>query len=215
MPYPMSNIKKFNLNINLVIMKNSIKMKLQSSLTIMMSIFFSTAFAQIGGWNPLAEDKVQKVIETFKEKNSEMDSFFEDSYGYVVFPSIGKGAIGFGGAHGRGLVYENDQLIGNAKMTQVTLGFQWGGQAYSEVIFFEDEAALNSFKGNNLEFSGQVSAVAAKYGVSADIAYENGVAVYTIAKGGFMYEASLGGQKFKFRANEAFETDDLNIIKSE
>jgi lipid-binding SYLF domain-containing protein len=196
-------------------MKNLSKVKLQSSLVLMMSIFFSSAFAQIGAWNPLAEEKAQKVIETFKEKNSKMESYFEDSYGYVIFPSIGKGAVGFGGAYGRGLVYENDQLIGNAKMTQVTLGFQWGGQAYSEVIFFEDEAALNSFKGNNLEFSGQASAVAAIYGASADIAYEHGVAVYTIAKGGLMYEASLGGQKFKFRENEELINDASDIVTSE
>lgn len=190
-------------------------MKLQSSLTIMMSIFLSTAFAQIGAWNPLEEDKVQKVIETFKEKNSEMESFFAGSYAYVIFPSIGKGAMGIGGAHGRGLVYENDQLIGNAKMTQLTWGLQWGGQAYSEVIFFENEKALNSFKSNKFEFSGQVSAVAIKHGASADIAYEHGVAVYTITKGGFMCEASLGGQKFKFRDNEELKTDAEDIIESE
>lgn len=215
MPYP-NSINKINcLNIKSVIMKNSRKMKLQSSLTIMMSILFTTAFAQIGAWNPLEEEKAQKVIENFKEKNADMETFFEDSYGYVVFPSIGKGAIGFGGAHGKGLVYENDQLIGNAKMTQITWGLQWGGQAYSEVIFFEDEEALNSFKANNFEFSGQVSAVAIKHGASADIAYEKGVAVYTIAKGGLMCEASVGGQKFKFKANEELKADASLIIRSE
>ena len=86
-------------------------------------------------------------------------------------------------------------------MTQVTLGLQWGGQSYSEVIFFDNAATLESFKNGEIEFSGQVSAVAITAGASADIAYKNGVAVYTVTRAGFMYEASLGGQKFKYLAN--------------
>ena len=83
-------------------------------------------------------------------------------------------------------------------MTQISLGLQWGGQAYREVIFFETEAALRSFKENNFELAAQASAVAVTAGASADAAYEKGVAVYTMTKGGLMYEASIGGQKFKF-----------------
>ena len=144
-----------------------------------------------------------------------MNSYFEDSYGYVVFPSIGKGGIVVGGAHGRGIVYEQGESIGAAKMTQVTLGFQWGGQAYSEVLFFKDKAALDSFKNSELEFSGQASVVAVTLGASADIAYENGVAVYTLTKGGLMYEASLGGQKFKFFCDNNSTVKEKGFVESE
>ena len=183
-------------------MKNLSKMKFQTSLSIVLLVIFSSASAQIGAWNPNAEEKAQKAISSFKEKNENMGSYFEDSYGYAIFPSVGKGAIVIGGAHGRGIVYEQGELIGAAKMTQLTVGFQWGGQAYSEVLFFKNAEALESFKKSELEFSGQASAVAITKGASADIAYENGVAVYTITKAGLMYEASLGGQKFKYLPNE-------------
>lgn len=179
-------------------MKNSNQTNLQTSLLVVMLFLATSAMAQVAAWDPKAEEKAEKTITTYREKNDKMNSFFEDSYGYVVFPSVGKGGIVLGGAHGRGSVYEQGEFIGEAKMTQVTLGFQWGGQAYSEVLFFKDKATLDSFKNSELKFAGQASAVAVTLGASADIAYENGVAVYTLAKGGLMYEASLGGQKFNY-----------------
>ena len=190
------------------------KMNIQTSLLVVLFVFATSAMAQVGAWDPKAEEKAEKTIATFKEKNDKMSSYFEDSYGYVVFPSVGKGGIVLGGAHGRGIVYEQGELIGAAKMTQVTLGFQWGGQAYSEVLFFEDKDALDSFKKSDLEFSGQASAVAVTLGASADIAYENGVAVYTLAKGGLMYEASLGGQKFNYLPSD-IPSDNEQLDKSE
>jgi lipid-binding SYLF domain-containing protein len=120
----------------------------------------------------------------------------------VVFPSIAKGAIGIGGAHGKGQVFEKGKLIGEASVSQVTIGFQLGGQVYSEVIFFENKDTLESFKKSELAFSAQVSAVAAAEGASANAKYQLGVAVFTLAKGGLMYEASIGGQKFKFKPNK-------------
>jgi len=165
----------------------------------LIGIGLQTANGQIGAWDPEAEKNCNKTIEEFKDKNQKFDAYFNEAYGYAVFPSIGKGAIGIGGAHGKGLVYEQDAIVGETSMTQVTIGFQWGGQAYSEVIFFKDREALRSFKNGELEFSGQASAVAVTAGASADIAYKNGVAVYTLAKGGLMYEASIGGQKFKYK----------------
>jgi lipid-binding SYLF domain-containing protein len=195
-------------------MKISRKMNIQTSLLVVLFVFATSAMAQVGAWDPKAEEKAEKTIATFKEKNDKMNSYFEDSYGYVVFPSVGKGGIVLGGAHGRGIVYEQGELIGAAKMTQVTLGFQWGGQAYSEVLFFKDKAALDSFKKSKLEFSGQASAVAVTLGASADIAYENGVAVYTLTKGGLMYEASLGGQKFNYLPSD-IPSENEQLEKSE
>ncbi len=137
--------------------------------------------------------------ENFIKADALMQTLFDNSYGYVIFPNVGKGAIGIGGAAGNGAVYQKETLIGMASMKQVSIGFQWGGQAYREVIFFETEAELNRFKENKIEFSGQASAVAVTKGAAANIKYKNGVMIFSQTKGGLMYEASVGGQKFKFR----------------
>lgn len=158
---------------------------------------------KIGGWDPDKEKKemesVNDAIKAFKDKDPGMERFFEKAFGYVIFPSVGKGAFLVGGAHGNGKVFQGGGVIGNAELIQATVGLQMGGQSYSEIIFFEDEKAMNGFKSNKLEFAAQVSAVAADEGASADVSYNKGVAVFTLAKGGLMYEASVGGQKFKFK----------------
>jgi lipid-binding SYLF domain-containing protein len=127
-----------------------------------------------------------------------MSSIFEKAYGYVIFPNVGKGGIGVGGAAGNGAVYEGNKVVGFAKLSQLSIGFQAGGQAYSEIIFFESKAAMQHFKESKFEFAAQVSAVAAKAGASGNAKYTDGVMVFTIQKGGLMYEASVGGQKFKY-----------------
>ena len=113
---------------------------------------------------------------------------------------MGKGGIGIGGARGKGLVYEKGALIGKVTLTQVTVGLQLGGQSFSEVIFFKDKTALDDFTRGNYEFDAGVSAVALKAGASADLGYNKGVAIVTATKGGLMYEASVGGQKFDYEA---------------
>ena len=147
-------------------------------------------------------EEVQEVIKKYKEGDPGMQGWFRDAYGYAVFPSVGKGGIGIGGAHGKGLVYEKGTLIGKTSLTAVTVGFQLGGQAFSEVIFFKDKGALDEFTRGNFEFDAGVSAVALTAGASRDIAYTKGVAVMTATKGGLMYEASIGGQKFSFEKIE-------------
>jgi lipid-binding SYLF domain-containing protein len=127
-----------------------------------------------------------------------MKALFDSAYGCVIFPNVGKGGIGVGGAAGNGAVYEKHNLIGMAKLSQLSIGLQAGGQAYREVIFFESKAGIDRFKESKFEFSAQVSAVAAKAGASGNAKYTNGVMVFTMQKGGLMYEASVGGQKFKF-----------------
>lgn len=144
---------------------------------------------------------------------------FSDAYGYAVFPTIGKGGIGIGGAHGSGRVYAKGKYVGDTSMTQLTVGFQLGGQAFSEIIFFQDERSFKDFTSGNFEFGAQASAIAITAGASASTStagnsagasggkkdattagdYKKGMAVYTIAKGGLMYEAALGGQKFKYK----------------
>lgn len=144
------------------------------------------------------EAEVQEVITRFKKDDAGMQAWFKDAYGYAVFPSVGKGAVVVGGAHGNGLVYEGGKLIGKTELTAVTVGAQLGGQSFSEVIFFKDKTALDDFARGNFEFAGGLSAVALKEGASKDLAYNKGVAVMTATKGGLMAEASVGGQKFKF-----------------
>jgi lipid-binding SYLF domain-containing protein len=144
------------------------------------------------------DEKAQEVMAKFKEKNPDLAKFFKQAQGYAVYPSVGKGAIGVGGAHGNGYVYEGGKLIGKSSLTQVTIGLQLGGQAYSEIVFLQDKAAMDSFKGGKIKLDGQASAVAVTARAGLDLAYRNGVAIVTMAKGGLMYEASVGGQKFSF-----------------
>jgi len=144
------------------------------------------------------DERVAQTIADFKGSDPSLQAFFDKAYGYAVFPSVGKGGIGIGGAYGKGKVYRKGKLIGYTSLTQLTIGFQLGGQAYSEIIFFKDSRALNDFTGGNFEFGAQVSAVAVTAGASANADYSGGVAVFTRAKGGLMYEATVGGQKFGF-----------------
>lgn len=155
-------------------------------------------------WSPplAAQEDVPPVIAKAKEKDPGMEKIFSDAVGYAVYPSVGKGAIGVGGAHGNGWVYEGGKLIGKSSLTQVTVGFQLGGQAYSEIVFFQTRQALDNFKLGKLKLDAQASAVAITARASADLAYRNGVAIFTMAKGGLMYEASVGGQKFSFKPIE-------------
>lgn len=140
----------------------------------------------------------QAVIARFKEKDPGLARVFATAHGYAVFPTVGKGGIGIGGARGKGYVYERGRLIGRSTLTQVTIGLQLGGQAYSEVVFLKDAAAMASFKSGKLKLDAQASAVALTARASADLAWRDGVAIVTMAKGGLMYEASVGGQKFSF-----------------
>ena len=166
---------------------------------------------------PAQADEYDDTIKVFREAG-ESAKFFKDAYGYAVFPTIGKGGIGVGGAHGSGRVYQKGAHVGDASMTQLTIGLQLGAQAFSQVIFFEDKRSFDDFTSGNFEFGAQASAVAITAGASAQAGttgtsasgsgtqdhaqtkgtYNKGMAVFTVAKGGLMYEASLGGQKFSY-----------------
>ncbi len=157
-------------------------------------------------WDPdEAEEyhaKAQEAIATFKESDPSIQRFFDSASGYVVIPTVGKAGFGIGGARGKGVLYENGAVTANVTLSQLSFGFQWGGQAYSEFIFFEDDVALADFKRGNYELGAQASAVAVTAGVSADAEFNGGMAIFTQAKGGLMYEASVGGQKFKVEEKE-------------
>lgn len=135
----------------------------------------------------------------FIKADASMSSLFSNSYGYAIFPNVGKGGFVVGGGSGNGAVYEKGKEIGLANMAQVSVGPQIGGKAYREVIFFESKDAFDRLKDNKLEFSAQISAVAVKSGVSATAKYRDGVMVFTQDKGGLMAEVSVGGQKFTYK----------------
>ncbi len=164
------------------------------SLTTSMSMV-----AQIGGWKADLVENSQKALEKMVSEKPKLKDFKNKSYGYAVFPSITKGAIGIGGAGGKGVVFKNHVPMGESIMSQATIGFQLGGQQYVEVIFFENKTAYDKFTNKKVKFSGQASAVAIKPGVSTDIAFKDGMAIFTQTKGGLMYEASIGGQHFSFK----------------
>jgi lipid-binding SYLF domain-containing protein len=177
--------------------------EMKSILTTSIFLVTMLAFTSTQAWDPkgLEEDivKGQEAIDALLEDNPSMQRYFDAAAGYVVIPTVGKGGIGIGGARGKGLLYENGAPTAEVTMTQLSIGFQWGGQAYSEYIFFKDTGALEHFKKGNYELGAQASAVAVTAGASVDAGYESGVAIFTRAKGGLMYEAAVGGQKFKVK----------------
>ena len=162
----------------------------------------ATFLAMLSASTALAEEDLQaeskQAVAGFQKADSALQTFFSTASGYAIFPSVGKGGFIVGGAHGKGLVYEKGAAIGQATMTQASIGAQAGGQTFSEVIFFETPAALADFKAGKFEMSAEVSAVVAAEGASKAAKYKQGVAVFTLPKKGAMVQASIGGQKFKF-----------------
>lgn len=124
----------------------------------------------------------------------------QNAVGYAVFPTVGKGAIGIGGAYGKGVLYETGFFTGYCDLTQASIGLQLGGQAYTEIIVFQTAEALAKFKTGNFAFDAQATAVALKSGSGTNAKYASGVAVFTMDEAGLMYEASIGGQKFSYQA---------------
>ncbi len=172
---------------------------------------------------PVQADKFNETIAVYK-KSEVVKPFFKNAYGYAVFPTIGKGGIGIGGAYGKGRVYRQGKLAGETSLVKLSIGFQLGGQAFSEIIFFQDKRAYDEFTSGKFEFDAAASAVAITAGVQAKagtegatagasagpatgkqakIGYHKGMAVFVHTKGGLMYEAAIGGQKFSFKPIKA------------
>lgn len=185
---------------------------LRLSLAMLLSLSFQAVRA----------DDYSDTVEVFKAAGAS-SKFFGRSHGYALFPTVGKAGMGIGGARGKGRVYRGGVHIGNTTVTQLSVGLQLGGQAYSQIVFFEDKRALDEFTSGNFEFGAQASAVAITAGANAGTStagssagasggkndastvgpdFHKGMIVFTVAKGGLMYEASIGGQKFRYEALE-------------
>jgi len=172
--------------------------RLKNALLVLLTLLIVAC----ASWNPdrtaQADREARLAITEFRKHDPSLKNFFDKAYAFAIFPAVGKGGIGIGGAHGSGVVYRHGHMIGLTSVTQVTIGWQLGGESYRELIFFENAQALNAFKSGNLKFSAQASAVAATTGAAAKTSYANNMAVFTLIRGGLMYEASVGGQSFSF-----------------
>lgn len=173
------------------------------ALIILLSIYIA----------PLYADQYGDAVAQFRE-SAIAEQLFKEAYGYAIFPSVGKGGLVLGGAYGEGRVYRGNTYTGDVSLTQVSIGFQLGGQTFSEIIFFQDKKAFDTFTSGSFSLNAQASAVAIAVGASAqtgtngssanagsqqtDAMYTLGMAVLTETKGGLMYEASVGGQKFTY-----------------
>ncbi len=175
-------------------------------------------FLVAGSFSPVSADSYSKTLSVFRQSPS-VQPFFENCYGYALFPLVGKGGFVVGGAYGEGQVYKQETLSGKTSLVKLSVGFQLGGQAFSEIIFFKDQRSYNEFTNGSFEFDASLSAVVITAGVQAkagteggtasvtagpvtgaqaETKYTKGVVVFIHARGGLMYEAAIGGQKFSF-----------------
>jgi lipid-binding SYLF domain-containing protein len=188
---------------------NKMKKNLIKLLTIIVLTMTSQfSMAQTGESNTQPTQETKDVLVKMMKKSPSLQSYYDQSYGYAIFPKVTKVGVSLGFAAGKGIVFKNHVAISLSKLKQLTFGLQFGAQKYSKVIFFQNKKAFEQFKNKKLKFKGQASAVAIKKGASADLSYSYGVAVFTQTMGGLMFEASIGGQHF---ANQQIE--DLRISK--
>ena len=190
-----------------------------SIMTNLKTLIFAATITFLSQAALADKDKFDEALKTF-QMAGESGAFFEDTYAYALFPSVGKAGVGIGGAHGKGRVYREGEHIGDTKVSQLSYGLQLGGQVYSQIIFFEDERALRDFTSGNFEFGAQASATAITASANAQAStgggntagasggksdaktvstgYDKGMAIFTVTKGGLMYEAAIAGQKFSY-----------------
>ncbi|QLG46562.1 lipid-binding SYLF domain-containing protein [Costertonia aggregata] len=173
-------------------------MKKLKSITMVLALMLTVGVAAQNADDQRIMDDAEEAKQEMLTKDSGLENYFDTAEGYVIFPNVGEGGFIIGAASGNGVVYENGTAVGMANLKKVDVGFQIGGQALAEVIFFETEDALNEFKTDEFTFSGEVSATAVKQGVSENLNYNDGVIVLAMPKAGLMADVSVGGQKFTY-----------------
>ena len=170
-------------------------------LVLMLLMFTGSLVAQTAEQQEVIDD-AELAKAAFTKNNPNMAELFANAEGYAIFPNVGKGAYIVGGAAGNGAVYEKGKLVGMAKLKQIDIGLQIGGQAYRQVIFFQTQTELDRFKQGNFELSGNASAVVVEEGMAKSIEFRDGIAIATMPKAGAMVEISVGGQKFDYESLE-------------
>jgi lipid-binding SYLF domain-containing protein len=169
-----------------------------SFLVFLAMIGCATAPASDQGKSDI-ESRAASAITKAESNDATLDKMLRESVAYATFPKINKGAVGVGGAYGKGVLNEGGRVVGYCDMTQGSIGLQLGGQSYTEIIVFSTREALDRFKTGNFAFDAQATAVAVKSGTAANASYSHGVAVFTTDEAGLMFEASVGGQKFSYQ----------------
>jgi lipid-binding SYLF domain-containing protein len=186
--------------------------------SLCLSLVFGMIVLILSSSSSFAVEDYSSTINVFKQ-SPQVKHYFKNSYGYAVFPTVGKGGLGIGGAYGKGQVYRGGKVTGTTKLMKVSIGLQAGGQAFSQIIFFQDKRAYDEFTSGEFAFDAQASAVAItagvqaqagstgatagasagpKTGAHAETKYHKGMAIFVHTKGGLMYEAAIAGQKFSF-----------------
>ncbi len=192
-------------------MTKTMNMKVLALVAIAASILTSPARAE---WQADTSDKKQvkaaKALVRFREEMPQIESYFDEAYGFAIIPGITRVAIGFGGAYGRGLVVEGDNLIGKTSFSQFSSGLQLGAKYFSMIVFFKDQAALEDYKKSQFQFLGQAGIDLATFGKYGTPAYNDGVALFAVNRFGLMAEFSYSGAHFKYRPLESAvqETED-------
>lgn len=171
----------------------------------------STAPRSPEGRADIIED-ADRALSRARSNDHTVDSVLDDAYGIAVFPKVGKGAAGVGGAYGKGVLYEQGTVVGYCDLTQASVGLQLGGQTYTEILCFEDERSLERFKDEDFTLSAQATAVALESGTGANAAYRDGVCVFTMDEAGLMFETSVGGQKFSYKELGEVHDDDVDHV---
>jgi len=207
-----NNSTRLSLSTNqLIINQNKLKSKIMKTVelkisrimaTLLILLISATMYGQVDEWNTELIHDSEEALQTMLKQSPNLESFYNESYGYAIFPKVTKAAIAYGGAFGKGIVYKDHQVVGSSKLKQGSVGLQLGGQQYREIIFFKNQESFEKFTNGKLKFDAQVSAVALRNGVSLDAGYQDYVAVFTQTKGGLMYEASFGGQHFKYEPKD-------------
>jgi len=168
-------------------------MRIVPSLLLVATFIGCTTIPDVPNQSPSRE------LEAFYDADPSLRNFVAKSYGYALYPSVGKGGFFVGGAYGKGWVYEHGHFVGTSELVQATYGLQIGGKSYSELVVFEDERSFKNFKEGKLQLAAQIAAVAIRTGASVNASYRNGVAIFTAAETGLMGEISVGGQQFSFK----------------
>jgi lipid-binding SYLF domain-containing protein len=179
-------------------MTRSLSIVVVSTLLLLGLAACATAPSTVEGKTVIQNDAAVALAKAQKSDPT-LVKVFNSAAGYAVFPSVGKGAAGVGGAYGKGVLYEHGTPVGYCDLSQGTIGLQLGGQSYTEIICFETRQAVETFKQGNFRFDAQATAVALKSGAGANAKFTNGVAVFTMDEAGLMFEASIGGQKFSYQ----------------
>ncbi|ABB23052.1 YSC84-related protein [Pelodictyon luteolum] len=174
-------------------------MKMMKMALLALFLLGTVGGAAHAGWDPDEAEKGRSAVAYLKKHDPSLERFFSKAYGYAVFPDVYKGGLFlFGGGHGRGYVYEYGRLVGRSTITQLNVGPQFGGQSFTEVIFFKDRKALEDFKQGNFEINAQMTAVVVTSGIATNADYSDGVALFVLPKAGVMADATVGGQKFSY-----------------